>query len=98
LDERTKSFRDSEFEGKNFEAAAAMLGLEGRYLALIGSPSDADAWPWESPGRCFTQLEPGIWSFDDARTLRASFGKDSPKRRARKRKRRVWNLDAGAVK
>jgi hypothetical protein len=124
VDEEKPALRDSTFTASGFAAAAALLGPQARYLALIGAPSGApdalyvldldrdvlrrlgpapappplsageepSAWPWDAPDRWFTELEPGIWSFADASTLRVSAGKDTAKRRAKKRTVRTWKL------
>jgi hypothetical protein len=60
---------------------------------LSGGDSTAELWPWESPDRWFTELEAGVWSFVDARTLRVSYGQDTRERRAKKRKPKTWKLD-----
>jgi hypothetical protein len=48
--------------------------------------------PWDAPERHYTELEPGIWSFVDDNTLQVSYGKDSLKARAKRRRAKKWNL------
>jgi hypothetical protein len=48
--------------------------------------------PWEAPERHYTEMEQGIWEFTDPHTLRVSYGKDSLKRRSKKRTIKEWDL------
>ncbi len=134
VDEDKKDFVESVFDQKQFEAEVALLGPDGRYLALIGAPTaesqkaslyvldlDRDAlwrlddppappplpakiladkeeaengYAWEAPERHFGPIEPEIMSFVDAHTLRASYGKDDPRHRAKTRHEKRWDLSS----
>jgi len=49
-------------------------------------------WPWEAPESHYTPLDAAIWGFADATTLRVSYGRDTAKARAKRRKEQRWDL------
>jgi hypothetical protein len=62
-------------------------------------PDDDDRgrWQWGDPVDGMVQLEPGILTFVDPHTLRATYGADGWKRRAPRRTARTWNLEKVAA-
>jgi hypothetical protein len=53
----------------------------------------ADGWDWGTPVGGLVQMDPGIITFSDARTIRVSYGADTIKRRAGRRHQRSWDLE-----
>jgi hypothetical protein len=53
----------------------------------------ADGWDWGTPVDGVVQMDPGIITFSDAHTIRVSYGADTIKRRAGRRRQRSWDLE-----
>ena len=136
VDEATGAMRRSRYDGETWIAFAAVPGLDGRFIALVGesrpdgafqdgrfrlqvldttkdalydlgrppappplseddaSDSDHDGrWDWGTPVGGLVEMDPGIITFSDAHTLRVSYGADTIKRRAGRRRQRSWDLE-----
>jgi len=50
-------------------------------------------WDWGAPVDGVVQMDPGIITFSDAHTIRVSYGADTIKRRAGRRRQRSWDLE-----
>jgi hypothetical protein len=50
-------------------------------------------WQWGDPIDGLVEMDPGIITFVDAHTLRASYGADTWKRRASRRTAKTWDLE-----
>ena len=57
-----------------------------------------EGWDWGTPVGGLVEMDPGIITFSDAHTLGVSYGADTYKRRARRRRQRSWDLEQTVAK
>jgi hypothetical protein len=60
-------------------------------------PEEPGRWQWGDPVDGVVEMDPGIITFVDARTLRVSTGADTWKRRGQRRQIRSWDLERVAA-